>query len=145
MYKNLQYNRIWTLYLLFYNLDGTTSSRMKRNHSAFQDFISCTFLDLTWHYSFHPPSTIILLAIFADMHWLENILYFIKALLSSSTRCHVAFKQQLPLTFYTPHKIKAGSRLFTVSAKESGPSFPLPFWHFAFFSSNEFIILENCN
>lgn len=106
MYKSLQYNIIWTLYLLFYNPDGTTSSRMKRNHSAFQDFISCTFLDLTWHYSFHPPSTIILLAIFADMHWLENILYFIKALLSSSTRCHVAFKQQLPLTFYTHIKSK---------------------------------------
>lgn len=47
MYKNLQYNRTWTFYLLFYNLNGTISSKMKRNCSAFQRFPST----LKWNYS----------------------------------------------------------------------------------------------
>lgn len=147
MYKNLQYNRIWTLYLLFYNPNGTTSSKMKRNHSAFQDFLSHIFLDLTWHYFFYTPSTIILLAFFADMYWLEIILYLIlvffqNALLSRSTHCYVAFKQQLPLTFYSPHKSKLD---LDFSQTLQRTVVPLYLLSILLFPSNEFKSLKNCN
>lgn len=149
MYKNLQYNRIWTLYLLFYNSNGTTSSKTKRNHSAFQDFLSHTFLALTWHYLLYPPNTTIFPAFFADMYWLENILYLILVF----SKMHfwavqhvakVAFKQQLPLTFYSPHKSKLDLDFSQTLQRTVVPLF-LYLLSILLFPSNEFKSLKNCN
>lgn len=134
MYKNLQYNRIWILYLLFYNPNGTTSSKMKRNHSALQDFLSLTFLDLTWHYSFYPPSTITFLAFFCRyvLTWKYSTFYsvfFSKC--TSEQFSTLPFKQQLPWTFCSPHKPKLDLGFSQTLQRTVVPLFP--YYNFVFF------------
>lgn len=140
MYKNLQYNRSWTFYLLFYNPNGTISSKMKRNRSAFQDFLPHTFFGskmALFILTSDNRSAVILFTFIADGICIDLKIVFQNALLNSSTRCRVVLNQQLPLTFYNPHESKL-DLYSSQTLQKALVSLFLSFLSFLHLSSNEF-------
>lgn len=81
---------------------------MKINCSAFQDFLPHTFFGSKKLLSIltSEKSIIIIFTFIADRICINLKITFQNALLNNSTCCHVVLNQQLPSTFYNPHKSK---------------------------------------